>query len=80
MIPSVKTIYKLEKYDIKRLVSKNENKQSYYLEGMKCLLTGQETVENYSEILNSYRNILKNKSEQIDKLFEEIKTMKKLKV
>lgn len=76
----IKRLEEVEKYDIKRLVSKNENKQSYYLEGMKCLLTGQETVENYSEILNSYRNILKNKSEQIDKLFEEIKTMKKLKI
>ena len=36
--------------------------------------------ENYSKILNSYRNIFKKKSEQIDNLFEEIKTMKKLKV
>lgn len=76
----IKRLTEVEKYDKKRLVSKSENKKSYYLEGMKCLLTGQETVENYSEILNSYRNILKDKSEQIDKLFEEIKTMKKLKI
>lgn len=76
----IKRLAEVEKYDKKRLSSKSENKKHYYLEGMKCLLTGEETVENYSEILNSYRNILKNKSEQIDKLFEEIKTMKKLKI
>ena len=78
--PEIKRLEKVENYDKKRLEAKNENKKSYYLEGMKCLLIGQETVENYSEILNSYRNIFKNKSEQIDALFEEIKTMKKMKV
>ena len=78
--PEIKRLEKVENYDKKRLEAKSENKKSYYLEGMKCLLIGQETVENYSEILNSYRNIFKNKSEQIDALFEEIKTMKKMKV
>ena len=76
----VKRLEQVEKYDKKRLSSKTEDKKNYYLEGMKCLLTGQETVENYAEILNSYKNILKTKSEQIDKLFGEIKTLKKLKV
>ena len=76
----IKRLEQVEKYDKKRLSSKTEDKQNYYLEGMKCLLTGQETVENYAEILNSYKNILKTKSEQIDKLFGEIKTLKKLKV
>lgn len=76
----IKRLEQIEKYDKKRLSSKTEDKQNYYLNGMKCLLTGQETVENYAEILNSYKNILKTKSEQIDKLFGEIKTLKKLKV
>lgn len=76
----IKRLEEVEKYDKKRLSSKTEDKQNYYLEGMKCLLIGQETVDNYNEVLNSYRNILKTKSEQIDKLFEEIKTIKKLKV
>ena len=47
---------------------------------MKYLLTGQETVDNYSEILNSYRNIIESKNEHIKKLFQEIKIIKKLKV
>lgn len=76
----VKRLEEIEKYDNKRLAANSEDKKKYYLEGMKYLLTGQETVDNYSEILNSYRNIVKAKSEQIDKLFDEVKTMKKMKV
>ncbi len=76
----IKRLEEIKKYDSKRLSSKTEAKQNYYLEGMKCLLTGQETIENYNEVLTSYKTIFKNKSEQIDKLFEEIKTIKKLKV
>lgn len=76
----IKRLENVEKYDKKRLNSKNEEKSNYYLNGMKCLLIGQETVDNYSEILNSYRNIFETKSEHIKKLFEEIKIIKKLKV
>ena len=47
---------------------------------MKYLLIGQETVDNYIEVLNSYRNIVKSKNEHIDKLFNEIKLIKKLKI
>lgn len=78
--PDVKRLEEVEKYDKKRLSSKNEKKQNYYLEGMNYLLIGQETIENYSEILNSYRNIIKSKNEHIKKLFEEIKIIKKLKI
>lgn len=78
--PEIKRLEEVEKYDKKRLSAKNEDKKNYYLEGMKYLLTGQETVDNYLEILNSYRNIIKTKTEHINKLFEEIKTIKKLKI
>lgn len=76
----IKRLEEIEKYDNKMLAANSDDKKNYYLEGMKCLLTGQETIDNYSEVLESYRNIVKLKSEQIDKLFEEIKTMKKMKV
>lgn len=76
----IKRLEEVGKYDKKRLSSNSEDKKNYYLEGMKYLLTGQETVDNYLEILNSYRNIVETKAEHIDKLFEEIKTIKKLKV
>lgn len=78
--PEIQRLEEVEKYDKKRLSSKSDSKQNYYLEGMKCLLVGEETVDNYSDILNSYRNIVKTKNEHIKKLFEEIKVIKKLKV
>ena len=76
----VKRLSEIEKYDKKRLASNDEKKRNYYLEGMKCLLVGVETVDNYSEILASYRNIIEEKSALIDKLFDEIKVIKKMKV
>ena len=76
----IKRLKEIEKYDKKRLASKDEKKQNYYLEGMKSLLVNVETVDNYDEVLASYTSILKNKTEQIDRLFEEIKFIKNLKL
>lgn len=76
----IKRLEEIEKYDKKRLSSKSPEKQEYYLNGMKYLLTGNETVENYYEILNSYRSIVESRNAHIKKLFEEIKIIKKLKV
>ena len=76
----IKRLEEIEKYDRQRLATKNEKKQNYYLEGMKVLLVGQETVENYKEVLDSYRNITSERNAKINKLFEEIKSIKKLKV
>ena len=69
-----------QKYDKKRALAKTKDKQDYYLSGMKYLLTGRETLDNYAEILDSYRNTIVSETEHINKLFDEIKTMKKLKV
>ena len=76
----IKRLSEVEKYDKKRISSNNEKKQNYYLEGMKCFLVGNETVENYSDILNSYRNIVEEKSALIKKLFKQIKVIKKMRV
>ncbi len=59
--PDIKRLEEIEKYDKKRINSKSESKKNYYLTGMKYLLIGQETVDNYEEILNSYRRIVKRK-------------------
>lgn len=78
--PEIKRLEEIEKYDKKRLASKNKNKQDYYTNGIKSLLIGEETINNYLEILNSYRNIVIDKNNHIKSLFEEIKAIKKLKV
>lgn len=76
----IKRLEEVEKYDKKRLSSKSDSKKDYYLNGMKCLLVGEETVDNYAEVLNSYRKINQERNEHIKKLFEEIKVIKKLKI
>ena len=78
--PDIKRLEQIEKYQNKMLEAKSESKKNYYLEGMKCRLVGRETIENYAEILNSYRNIVTDKTAHINKLFDEVKTMKKLKI
>ena len=69
----IKRLEQIDKYAKKSNSAKDEKTKNYYLEGMKCLLTDRETVENYSEILDSYKNILNIKNSQIDNLFNEIK-------
>ena len=76
----IKRLKQIDNYSKKMNSSNSEKRKNYYLEGMKCLLVGSETVENYSEVLNSYENILANKKAHIDNLFNEIKIIKKLKV
>ena len=76
----IKRLSEIEKYDKKRQSASDTKKQNYYLEGMKSLLVGFETVDNYSDVLSSYRKIVDEKSILIDKLFNEIKLFKKLKV
>lgn len=78
--PDIERLKLVEKYDKKRLSAKNEKQYNYYLEGMRVLLKDKETVENYSEILNSYLMSVTTKKEHINELFKEIKIMKKLKV
>ena len=78
--PEIKRLEEVEKYDKKRLSAKSERKYNYYLSGMNALLMGDETVDNYIEILDSYRNIVETKNEHIKDLFKEIKIIKKLKL
>ena len=47
---------------------------------MKIFLTAEETPENYKEVLEQYKIAHKNRKERIDRLFDEIKIIKKLKV
>ena len=70
----------VKKYDKKRAQSKSEKKKQYYLDGMKACLEKDETVENYSEILNEYETAYANKKKQVESLYKEISIIKKLKV
>ena len=69
----------IQKYDIKRSKSTTDKKKNYYLEGMKIFLRNGETPENYLTVLEEIHTAFLNKKDAIDNLFDEIKTIKKLK-
>ena len=76
----IKRLTMVKKYEDKMNKAKNDKKKQYFLDGMKMYLTGNETVENYSEILDEYNTAYSNKKKDIDHLYDEIKIIKKLKV
>ena len=76
----IKRLKEVDKYHEKMLKAKSDKKKQYFLEGMKIFLTTEETPENYQEILNQYQKAYENRKKRIDKLFDEIKVIKKLKV
>lgn len=59
---------------------KSPKKQEYYANGMKMLFRAGETMDNYFEVLNDYKDAIDTKYDLIKKLNEEIKILKKLKV
>ena len=76
----IKRLETINKYFEKMENSKKEKDKEYFLEGIKLMLSHGETIENYATILNEYVNTLKNKEENVNKLYKEIKIIKKLKI
>lgn len=64
----------------KMLNAKTDKKKEYFLNGMKVLFAKDENIDNYENILQDYKNALSNKKLMIDRLYDEIKVIKKLKV
>lgn len=76
----IKRLQTIEKYEKKRDSSKKPSTKDYYTAGMKLLLEQGETLENYKQVLSEYENALVIRKDRIDKLYKEIKIIKKLKV
>lgn len=76
----VKRLQTIQKYDQKRKSAKKEKDQAYYAEGMTILLVQGETFDNYEQILNEYIMAIDTREQVKEKLYEEIKIIKKLKV
>ena len=70
----------IEKYRLKMEKSKKDKDKSYYLEGMKMLLKPGETLENYLQIFDEYKNAYTSRKTVLNNLNNEIKLIKKLKV
>ena len=76
----IKRFKEIENYKLKMEKAKTEKKKNYYLEGIKMLLKGQETVDNYQHLYDEYINAYKTRKAIIDNLYHEIKVIKTLKV
>lgn len=76
----VERLEQVDEYYNKMIIQKKEPKKEYFGEGIKILLQKNETIENYKDILYEYQNALIARQEKMDKLYEEIKKIKKLKV
>ena len=60
--------------------SKKPQMKDYYKAGMQLLFQTGENFENYTQVLAEYENALVIRQDRIDKLYDEIKIIKKLKV
>ena len=76
----IKRLETAESYYNKMIKQDKENDKQYFLEGIKMILVQEETVENFLSVLNEYRIAKKNKEDAIDKLNNEIRIIKRLKV
>lgn len=76
----LKRFKQIDKYKEQMEKAKTEKKKNYYLEGMKLLMIGNETPENYERSKQEYINAYNKRKEIVDNLFNEIKIIKKLKV
>ena len=71
---------KIEKYDLKSKSAKDDKQREYYREGMRLLFDSGENFDNYSQILDEYRQAVITREDVKDRLYKEIKIIKKLRI
>ena len=76
----INRLEKIEKYDFKREKAKKEKDKQYYQEGMKMLFKQGENFENYKQVLDEYRQAIITRQDVKERLYQEIKIIKKLRV
>ena len=76
----IKRLELIQSYQKKADDSDKEKTKDYYHEGMTILFQQGETMENYIQILDEYKEALKVRKHVIEQLYDEIKIIKKLKV
>lgn len=76
----VKRLKTIQKYDEKMKKCKKEKDIDYYKEGMRLLFARGEDFDNYIQVLTEYEEAIVNREELKERLYEEIRIIKKLKV
>ncbi len=77
---NIKRLELICKYATKMEEAKTDKRRNYYKEGMRLLFQFDENFDNYLKVYEDYKNALKIRSERVDKLYNEIKIIKKLEV
>lgn len=76
----IKRLNTADKYWTKMNNAKKEKDKEYFSQGLEYILSVGETIDNFHQILEEYQKTLKLKEEAVDKLYDEIKIIKRLKV
>ena len=80
LLNEIERLKLINKFNKKMLLAKNEKRKEYYLNGITVLLKRGETLENYEKVLEEYKKAVESKKFTINKLYDEIKIINKLKV
>ena len=76
----IKRLKLADKYYTKMENAKKEKDKAYYLEGVKELLEQGETIDNFKQVYEEYKQALVNRKKVIQDLYDEIKIIKKLRI
>lgn len=76
----INRLEKIEKYDMKMQKAKSAKDKEYYKEGMRLLFSTGENFENYQTVLDEYRTAVIIRENIKDKLYNEIRIIKKLRI
>ena len=77
---NIKRLETAEKYYLKMQNAKSKNKQEYFAEYTKMYLEKDETLDNFQKIKEEFEKAFQIRKDKINKLFSEIKVIKKLRV
>jgi len=76
----IRRLEQITEYKSKIEKSNKDSDKQYYLEGIKNLLQPGETLENYMQVLSEFKTAYISRSENLNTLIQELKSIKKLKV
>ena len=71
---------RIASYEQEMYNANNDYDKNYYADAIKKLFSAGETLQNYKQVLEEYKQAYAFRKEQLEKLDEEFKTIKKLKV
>ena len=71
---------KIERWDARRIKAKDEKKKKYYEDGMNMLFKPGESIDNYKQVIEEYKEAIKIREDIKKKLYNEIRIIKKLRV